>query len=183
MRRTVAVLVTVLVVCGGVYLWQRGTDLHFRAVAENKLYRAAMMTEGKLLDTCQRYGIRTVVDLRKQDPGDAETADEAAFLKANGVRHVRIPTGQVPPPDVVAAFLKIMDDPANHPVLVHCTHGVGRTGVMAAIYRIEYENWSNDKARVEAQRRSGLNSFSLDSRKGKFLMQYVPRDGADSAAP
>jgi protein tyrosine/serine phosphatase len=39
-----------------------------------------------------------------------------------------------------------MDDPANHPVLVHCFAGVHRTGAHIAIYRMVHDRWPNAKA-------------------------------------
>jgi protein-tyrosine phosphatase len=72
-----------------------------------------------------------------------------------------------------------MDDPAYHPVLIHCSHGCGRTGVFTAIYRMEYQGWSNRDALNEARRKSGSlpgnKGFRDDNRKAKFLLAYQPR--------
>ena len=38
--------------------------------------------------------------------------------------------------DQIRAWLRIMDDPANLPVLVHCQHGVIRTGMMVAVFQV-----------------------------------------------
>ena len=40
-----------------------------------------------------------------------------------------------------------MDDSSNYPVLIHCYHGVGRAQMFSALYRIEYEGWTNQEAR------------------------------------
>lgn len=37
----------------------------------------------------------------------------------------------------------------NKTVLVHCKHGADRTGMVMAMYRIVYQNWSLEKARKE----------------------------------
>ena len=34
-----------------------------------------------------------------------------------------------------------MDDPDSYPVLIHCNAGLNRTGVMVAVYRMEYQGW------------------------------------------
>ena len=39
-------------------------------------------------------------------------------------------------------FLKIVNDPKNQPVYVHCVGGRHRTGVMTAIYRMTVDKWS-----------------------------------------
>jgi tyrosine-protein phosphatase SIW14 len=49
-------------------------------------------------------------------------------------------------------FLKIVNDPANQPVFVHCLGGRHRTGAMSAIYRITHDGWSADQAYLEMKR-------------------------------
>jgi protein-tyrosine phosphatase len=130
------------------------------------------MTPEKLLETCRTYGIRTVVDFRKQND---RAQKEAAVIQGTGIRHVHLPSTQVPPAEAVVAFLELMDDPGNRPVLIHCTHGVGRTGVFTAIYRMEYQGWSNERARREALMMAGFESFRKNTPKGEFLREYSPR--------
>jgi len=50
---------------------------------------------------------------------------------------------------MVAGFIAVMDDPANHPVLVHCLAGRDRTGVACAVYRMEYDRWPAERAAAE----------------------------------
>lgn len=46
--------------------------------------------------------------------------------------------------DVVAA-LRILRD-CGKPVLVHCKHGADRTGLIVAMYRIVFQNWTKEEA-------------------------------------
>lgn len=162
----------VLLIAGGAkwYHWIRTG--RFSVVHEANLYRSALMSPEELLETCRRYGIRTVVDFRKQID---RAQKEAAVLPGTGVRHVHVPSTQVPTEEGVAKFLELMDDTSNRPVLIHCTHGVGRTGVFTAIYRMEYQGWSNERARREALMMAGFQSFRKDTPKGQFLRKYSPR--------
>lgn len=78
-------------------------------------------------------GVGTVVDLRAE-PGaefDAETVGDL------GMRSVRLPIrdGQVPDPEQVATFLRVMDE-AQGPVFVHCGAGVGRTSTMVGAWLV-----------------------------------------------
>ena len=38
-------------------------------------------------------------------------------------------------------FFKLLDDPANLPLAVHCMGGRHRTGTFSALYRLEYDGW------------------------------------------
>jgi protein tyrosine/serine phosphatase len=61
------------------------------------------------------------------------------------VRFVDMPmVPETPPSDEqLASWLALIDDPSNHPVLVHCKHGVVRTGMMVAVYEVEYLDREN----------------------------------------
>jgi protein tyrosine/serine phosphatase len=45
--------------------------------------------------------------------------------------------------------LDLMDDPKAQPVFVHCEHGVDRTGLVVALYRVKYQNWDIEAAHRE----------------------------------
>jgi uncharacterized protein (TIGR01244 family) len=144
----------------------------FAAVTPEVLYRSAEMPPDELLRTAQTYGIRTVVDLRRDSE---KTRAESQALDRAGLRYVHLPSGQVPTPETLDAFLALMADPANLPVLVHCKHGEGRSVLLSAVYRIEYEGWPNDRARRATRILPSRSSFALDRRKGRFLIEYRPR--------
>jgi protein tyrosine/serine phosphatase len=91
-------------------------------------------------------GVKTVIDLTK-DGRD----DESGFVQRAGMKFYRIPltTSEAPAPAKVAQFLKIVNDPANWPVYVHCQGGRHRTGVMTAVYRMTQDGWTADRAYQE----------------------------------
>lgn len=168
------VLLTLLLLLAGIagYLGTWAATGRHAVVDPGRLYRSAECAPSRLLEECSRLGIRTVVDFREGSPlVDAE----AEALAAAGVNHAHLPTGQVPPPEVVEAFLEIMSREENLPVLIHCEHGVGRTGLHAAIYRIEFQGWSNACARWEAMLLAGFDSFQKGTDKARFLESYVPK--------
>ncbi len=92
-----------------------------------------------------RMGIRTVVNLRSfhSDRDDFEKAGLApgAFRYV----HIRMKTWHAEDEDV-ARFLRVVTDPANAPVFVHCEHGSDRTGVAVAAYRIVVQRWPKEEA-------------------------------------
>jgi protein tyrosine/serine phosphatase len=146
----------------------------FAAVEPGRLYRSAQMPPDRLVDLCRSRGIRTVVDFRRTE---ARARAESEALGRAGIRHVHLPTGQVPAPETVARFLEVMDASAGEPVLIHCTHGVGRTGVFTAVYRMEYGGWSARRAWLEAAVLAGFGSFHPGTGKARFVLGYEPRAG------
>ena len=169
---TVAVLAAVAITAGASYEHWAVFRHRFTVVTEGVVYQSAEMPPQKLLETVGKYGIRTVIDLRRDGPLVA--AEREALARA-GVTHSHLPTPQVPTPETVDAFLAVMDDPANRPVLIHCEHGEGRAPLFSALYRIEYEGWSNEEARRATRLLSFRGAFSHGRRKGDYLHSYVPR--------
>jgi len=82
--------------------------------------------------------------------------------------------GSVPAEVNVRKFLEIMDDPNNYPVLIHCFAGSHRTGAYCAIYRMEYEHWSNEDA-MDEMRAAGYLSIYDDWDILGYLERYRPR--------
>jgi protein tyrosine/serine phosphatase len=166
-----ALVVGVLIAAAGYGYWVY-VDHRFWTVTDSQVYRSGAMPVETLQNKIKRYGIQTVIDFRKTHD---EVDTEHRALTQMGVKHFSVPTGQVPTGKTVKAFLEIMDDRKNRPVLIHCQHGTGRVVLFSAIYRIEYEGWSNEDARRASRLMLYKSGFSLDSRKGKFLRHYVPR--------
>lgn len=159
---------------GGYYAHWAFVQDKFTAVTKHQLYRSARMDPEDLLQVVEDYGIRSVIDLRMfiDDPVGIEA--ERMALKDSDATYFHLPTGQVPSEETVLKFLNIVADPANRPVLVHCYHGTGRAVLFGSLYRIEFENWDNEKARRAVELFHWRGNFGPDSDKGRYLMAYRP---------
>jgi tyrosine-protein phosphatase SIW14 len=80
----------------------------------------------------------------------------------------------VPADEGVQRFREIMDEPKNYPVLIHCFGGIHRTGAFCAIYRMEYEHWTNEQAIAE-MRACGYKDLDDEWDLLGYLEQYRPR--------
>jgi tyrosine-protein phosphatase SIW14 len=130
-------------------------DRNFHVVHDGVLYRSGQLPLYRLKQICAQYGIRTVVSLR--DGTKTNDEEEEKWVKAKALNFVRIQyrewwpdkNGKVPAEKSVQEFRDVMDDPKNYPVLVHCFAGIHRTGMMCAVYRMDYQGWTNDEAMNE----------------------------------
>ena len=171
LTKILIVVFVLLIVTGGFVGYWVLSD-KFVTVHKRNFYRSGEIQVNKLLKLSQKHGIRTVIDLRVEPE---KALIEKNILKSIGVKHFHIPSEQIPTKEAIQEFIRIMDDSQNRPVLIHCIHGVGRTGIFSAIYRIEYQNWSNTRALLEAMLLAGFGSFLPNSAKAKFISDYAPR--------
>ncbi len=183
--RIIAIILFVLVLLfGGKYIYDMNINHNFETITEGKVYKSGVIPPDELETYVKKYQIKSIVDLRFPGTGDdvnnpedaAELAAEKnAVLKISGVNYFNDGSDQVPTKENLVLFYKIMDNPANYPVLIHCYHGVGRAELYSAVYRIEYENWDKDKARTSTRFLTKWSSFDLGKPKGDFLHDYVSR--------
>ena len=167
------------------YFYDYKINHNLKVISEGKVYKSGVIPPDDIADFVKEHNIKSIIDLRFPGTGDEVNnpeipveliAEKKAAAKIEGLNYFNIGSDQVPKPENLDAFFKVMDNKANYPVLIHCFHGVGRAEMYSAIYRIEYENWTNDKARTETRFLTKFSSFDLGKPKGDFLHKYVKRE-------
>jgi predicted protein tyrosine phosphatase len=177
-RRAAALAAGAGALLAGLFLWQRELVLYrFLPVEPGALYRSGQMSTAVLEAVVARHDIRTLVFLR--DAGESFER-ELELARRRGLRFEHVPMSDAPA--AVERFLALMDDPESRPVLVHCHYGVARTGLLAAVYRMEYDGWDNARALREARRLAGFDGFDAESSKRHFLLSYTPRRASAATA-
>src|SRR5690349_20998015 len=121
---------------------------NFHKVSDG-LYRGDQHLSGASKKLAE-LGVKTIINLRGEDDLSREEQREA---KLAGLLYfgVSMPGLSAPSDEQVAQVLKIVNDPENQPVFIHCKRGSDRTGTIAAIYRISHDGWAVDRAIGEAR--------------------------------
>ncbi len=181
----IIVLVAVLPFVHFRYVYAHGKRL--REVEPGRFYRSGQLNADGLRAARDQYALRTVICLRDDDPDPdvdlgflpgSGTVKESELCRQLDLRFVFIAPDlvsrrQVPGrrPEAIERFLDVMDDPASYPVLIHCNAGLNRTGVLVAVYRMEYQGWS----RAEAFRETSDNGFgrSQCTAANDYIKQYI----------
>jgi tyrosine-protein phosphatase SIW14 len=140
----------------------------------NTHYYRGGQPQGRDYQDLAELGIKTIINLTSDDA----QRDERARTEQAGMKYFQLPmtTHRSPAAAEVTEFLKIVNDPANQPVFVHCVGGRHRTGVMTAIYRMNQDGWTADQAFREMKE----YKFGSDLLHPEFK-QYVYGYHADAA--
>jgi hypothetical protein len=184
MGLTIALLVIVVPVVH--FRWVYTHSKRLREVEPGVLYRGGEMTAPGFADAVDLYHLRTIINLQDEypDPDLAKgyfgggTVKESELCRQLGVRYVYIPPDLIPRrevpehrPAAIDRFLNLMDDPANHPALVHCRAGLHRTGVMVAVFRMEYDGWTSRQA-IEELKANGFGEWPCTD-ANDYIRQYI----------
>jgi len=143
----------------------------FGVVDEGRITRSGRMTPATMRKLFRRTHVKTMIDLGMYKTGTPDeiaaqqTADELGvtrhrlFLKGDG-------TGN---PNYYVHALRLMTDPDNLPVHIHCNAGAQRTSAAIILYRVIVEGRTIPEAYPEAF------NYGHHPRKDWILLYYVTK--------
>jgi len=141
---------------------------NFGCINEN-FYRGAQPKSKDFADLAA-MGVKTIIDLQEDgEPGEQRTVEAA------GMKYFRIGMSDSswPSREKADQFLRIVNEPANQPIFVHCHGGRHRAGIMTAIYRMTHDAWSADQAYNEMRQYGFEKGFGHGSLKDYVYDYYA----------
>lgn len=183
----VAALLAALVV-GPVVFFRGVYDTHkrLRVVEPGRVYRSGQMTAEGFADAVRRYHLRTVINVQDEVPDpkldrgffSRGTIKESELCRELNVRYVHLMPTLLPRhltpekrPQAIDDLLELLDDESNYPVLIHCHAGLHRTGLLTAVYHMEYQGWTQDEALLD-MKAHGFGPWVCTS-ANDYVKQYV----------
>ena len=148
--------------------WALGLRLsgNVHAVEQGKLLRSAQLSPDHLKVLIRDEGIKTIINLRGENPQERWYRAELEAATNLGVRYVSLPLSANEEPDDAA--LKTLIDTmrkATYPALIHCEGGADRSGLASALYRLVILGDAPDQAARQLSFRYGHFPW-LTSRTG-----------------
>lgn len=117
-------------------------------------------------------GWKSVIDLRI-DGDHNEISDDAKIPGFNnlGFNYLKIQMvdGAAPTGQQAQDFLDFVAKKENQPAHVHCRGGIGRAGIMVAIYRYAVQGWPLDKIFAESK----LFQGGIDDSQKKWIEKWA----------
>jgi tyrosine-protein phosphatase SIW14 len=174
-RRYAAFFVGIVLMSAVAVLTGRAQSLNAPAVSlENfgkvneHYYRGAQPSAVQFTEL-KRLGVKTIIDLRQDRISDA-----SEWAQNAGLQYINIPltTKRAATEEQTNYFLKLVSDPENWPIYVHCKGGRHRTGEMTAVYRMNSQGWTADQAYEEMKKYDFEDSFFYPRSLKKYVYSY-----------
>ena len=123
-------------------------------------------TSPEAITELKRRGFTSIINFRteSEDGATVEAGIQAAL--AADLKYFHMPF-RTPTKETTDEFLKVVSDPANQPVFIHCG-SANRVGGMWLIKRVKLDGWDVETATAEAET-IGLRSPTLK----EFALDYV----------
>ena len=138
--------------------------MHLNSISPEFTTAAQPTTE--ILKEYKDKGYKVVINFRQ--PHEHDSAGEIAATKQLGLRYYNIPVDYMNPKfEQATEFLKLTDDPANRPTLIHCTVNI-RASAFFMIRRMMRDNWTFEAALKEAEK-----AIRIAPHYQKFVKDYV----------
>ncbi|MEM9065912.1 MAG: tyrosine-protein phosphatase [Planctomycetota bacterium] len=159
-------------------------------VADGEVVRSGKLRPAALKRVIETHGIRTIIDLGAFEEGSGEDRLQQRTADALGVTRYRFQlfgdtNGN---PNHYVNALRIMQDPAMQPVLLHCGAGTERTGMCILYYRHLTEGLSFEAGYEDAKHighsteRNPIFLENLDE-WGEAVIEAVRSGGAVDGVP
>lgn len=189
--RTILIALTMTVIAL-VYRYNLRDNINprnFGTVVEGSIYRSGWLTPAATKAVADAHHIKTIIDLGAYRGLEAEGRAAQQTADALNIKRYTFNLegdARGDPQDYIDA-LRIMSDPKNQPVLVHCSAGSERTSACVMLYRRIFEGKYFDETYGEAKAHKHV------PRKNPYLMEYLQawgntieeavKSGKDLASP
>ncbi|MFQ0815124.1 protein tyrosine phosphatase [Brucella anthropi] len=153
-------LIGASVMGGYLYTLQYKGNVH--TIVTGEAYRSNQPDPARIASLQKLYGIKTIINLRGDEPGSKWYDDEIAASKALGINHVdfEMSSRQQLSPAQTRQLIALMRN-VPKPVLIHCKSGADRTGLAAALYIAAIAKGSESQAQRQMSIAYGHFGFPL----------------------
>jgi protein tyrosine/serine phosphatase len=144
---TLLVLAVPVLGFGGFFVYRYVYLSNFDFVVPGKVYRSAQPSPDQVARWVEKYGLKTIVNLR-HDASERGLPQETAAAEAAGatVINIRLSDRELPDPADMLRLAEVLET-APQPILLHCKMGADRAGVASVMARMAVGDKSYDRAR------------------------------------
>lgn len=144
---TAFILLVILIL---IYIGHIKLTGNFHVVSAGTCYRSGQLSPGLLTKYVLQYEIKSILNLRGENPDKNWYVDEIDTAKKLNINHydVSLSSTQRPTHEDLVQLSKIFRD-APRPILIHCEGGADRSGLVAAMWKVYVDKASKSDAKQQ----------------------------------
>ena len=158
------------------YLDEQG---NFHVITPSEAYRSAQLDKDELKHYLLKYKIRSVINLRGEKDDEPWYVEEKQVCRDLDVKHydLRLPADKQPASTEIEALIRLFKT-APRPVLIHCKAGADRSGLAAAMWKMQIDGEPKAVAQRQLSIRFGHIPIGPTSVLDTFIQKWEPADEA-----
>nr|ADI87699.1 hypothetical protein LW2_0240 [uncultured Nitrospirae bacterium MY2-3C] len=148
---------------------------NFHVITQGKAYRSAQLEQRQLQYYINNYGIRSILNLRGQNPRAAWYETEVRFSGLHNIAHydIALSSAREPTARELNELMRIFAE-APRPILIHCWSGSDRSGLVAAMWKVVVEKEPKAKAHRQLSILYGHLPFGDAAVLDRFFEKWSP---------
>ncbi len=153
---------------------------HFRVVEPGVFYISGQPRGMDYTRLLYKYHIGTFINVRSSAEHREQLwyNHEVTWMRQNGAKYIELPVPKAGPnanfPDenTRRQFISVIRDPANRPVLLHCSNGTSRAPLFAAIYFVQIKGLTIEQTLTNVEK---LKDEALSAGEIEFIRTLLQR--------
>jgi len=150
---------------------------NFHAITSGEAYRTAQLSGGKLSQYIEEYHIKSVMNLRGQNPGKEWYENEIRTCTKYGIEHYDLALSSTHEPNTkdMKEMIEIFRT-APRPILIHCQYGADRSGLVSAMWKVIVDNEPKAEAKKQLSFLYGHVPILGRDTMDRFFEKWNPAD-------
>lgn len=155
------------------YMKEQG---NFHTITYGEAYRSAQLDTDEFEYYIKKYNIKSIVNLRGKNVAAPWYEEEIRVSSKHGIKHfdISLSASLEPTEEDISELIEIFKA-APRPVLIHCLAGADRSGLAAAIWKIEVDKESRSEAEKQLSFLYGHLPMGGPSAMDRFFQKYADR--------
>ena len=171
---SIATLVILLFLSASCFLFIEEYD-NFHPITDGEAYRSAQLDRDKLEYYIKKYNIKSIVNLRGENPGAPWYREERKVSAEYNIQHydISLSSSRKPDEEDIQKLIEIFNN-APRPVLIHCRAGADRTGLAAAMWKIIVDKEPKSEAEKQLSVFFGHLPIGKTAAMDRFIQNWNP---------
>jgi len=148
---------------------------NFHTITEGEAYRSAQLDLDEFEYYIRKHNIRSIVNLRGENPSKSWYQEEIKFCDGNNIRHfdISLSSDKAPNQEDMRKLMEIFHT-APRPVLIHCQAGADRSGLVAAMWKVIVNKEPKEEAKKQLSLLYGHLPIGETAVMDRFFQAWNP---------